>query len=153
MSDHKEITILMATYNGEAYLKQQLDSILTQTYTNWKLVIRDDGSTDGTLGIITSYIQKDERVSLIRFGDLHGSACKNFSQLAEWAVANDKGTVMFSDQDDIWAADKVAVSVSAMNQLQHEYGAHMPLLCYSTFQLIDEQGVELPQKLGLPAQL
>lgn len=153
MSDQQEITILMATYNGEAYLVQQLESILMQTYAHWKLVIRDDGSTDGTLGIITSYIQKDERISMICFGDLHGSACKNFAQLAEWAVANDRGTVMFSDQDDIWAADKVAISVSEMNQLEQQYGAAVPLLCYSTFQFIDEQGVELPQKLQLPAQL
>jgi len=153
MSDHKEITILMATYNGEAYLKQQLDSILTQTYTNWKLVIRDDGSTDGTLGIITSYLQKDERISLICFGDLHGSACKNFSQLAEWAVVNNRGTVMFSDQDDIWKQDKIAVSVAEINLLEQQYGADIPLLCYSAFQFINEQGIELPQKLQLPAQL
>ena len=153
MSDQKEITILMATYNGEAYLVQQLDSILKQTYTDWKLVIRDDGSTDGTLGIITSYIKKDERISLICFGDLHGSACKNFSQLAEWAVVNNRGTVMFSDQDDIWKQDKIAVSVAEINLLEQQYGADIPLLCYSTFQFINEQGIELPQKLQLPAQL
>ena len=143
----------MATYNGEAYLIQQMDSILKQTYTNWKLVIRDDGSTDGTLAIITSYIKKDDRISLIRFGDLHGSACKNFSQLAAWALANNKGPVMFADQDDIWKKDKVAVSIAALNQLEEQYAAELPLLCYSTFQFINEEGIELPQTLQLPDHL
>ena len=153
MSDQKEITILMATYNGEAYLVQQLDSILLQTYTNWKLVIRDDGSTDGTLGIITSYIKNDDRISLICYGDLHGSACKNFSQLASWAVDNNKGTVMFADQDDIWKENKVAVSVTELGQMEQQYGAALPLLCYSTFQFINEAGETLPQQLTLPDQL
>lgn len=153
MSDLKEITILMATYNGEAYLKQQLDSILAQSYTNWKLVIRDDGSTDGTLAIITSYIKNDDRISLSCFGSLHGSACKNFAQLAEWAVANHAGPVMFADQDDIWKKEKIAVSIAALNGMEEQYGAGMPLLCYSTFQFIDEGGAELPQRLALPDHL
>ena len=153
MSDQKEITILMATYNGEAYLIQQLDSILMQTYMNWKLVIRDDGSTDRTRSIITSYIKNDERISLICFGDVHGSACKNFSQLADWALTNNKGPVMFADQDDIWKDNKIAISIEELNRLEVQYGADVPLLCYSNFQFINAKGAELPQKLALPDHL
>ena len=48
MLNSKTVTILMATYNGEKYISQQIESIINQTFTNWKLLIRDDGSTDNT---------------------------------------------------------------------------------------------------------
>jgi glycosyltransferase involved in cell wall biosynthesis len=153
MENQEQVTILMATYNGAAYLAQQLDSILSQTYSNWKLVIRDDGSTDQTLAIITSYLKNDERISLVYYGENRGSACTNFSQLSDWALANEAGIVMFADQDDIWKNDKVAVSVASLLAMQEEYGAATPLLCYSTFQFINEKNEPLPQKLALPSSL
>lgn len=56
--------IMMAVYNGEKYLRQQLDSILNQTVNSWKLVIQDDGSKDSTCEIIQEYIDKDSRIIL-----------------------------------------------------------------------------------------
>jgi glycosyltransferase involved in cell wall biosynthesis len=153
MQHHKEVTVLMATYNGGVYLTMQLDSILEQSYTNWKLVIRDDGSTDATLEIIERYINKDTRISRIDYGDLHGSACKNFSQLASWATGYPTDYLMFSDQDDIWATNKIAVSMEEIDRMEQLYGKSTPLLCYSNFQFINDQGTELPQKLILPAHL
>ena len=52
--------ILMATYNGEKYLRKQIESIIHQTNKNWKLLIRDDGSTDSTVFIIREYMKKDQ---------------------------------------------------------------------------------------------
>lgn len=52
------IAILLATYNGEKFLKEQLDSIYSQSYTNWSLYIRDDGSSDRTIDIIGEYSEK-----------------------------------------------------------------------------------------------
>jgi len=153
MENQPQVTILMATYNGASYLVEQLDSLLLQTYTNWKLVIRDDGSTDGTLSVITDYIKKDERISLNYHGDVHGAACTNFAQLSDWALANDAGLVMFADQDDIWKNNKIAVSVASIIEMQKQHGDTVPLLCYSNFQFINEKGEELPQKLALPAAL
>ena len=153
MEIQEQVTILMATYNGAAYLAQQLDSILSQTYNNWKLVIRDDGSTDQTVAIITSYIKSDERISMVCFGENLGSACTNFSQLSDWAIANGAGTVMFADQDDIWKNNKIEVSLTELSALQTKHGADIPLMCYSTFQFINEKGEELPQKLALPPSL
>ena len=62
----KKVAILLSTYNGEKYLKEQLDSILAQTYTNFELIIRDDGSKDNTVKIIKEYIEKtDKEITLI----------------------------------------------------------------------------------------
>lgn len=59
------VEILMATYNGEKYIKEQINSIINQTYTNWKLLIRDDGSKDKTVEIIKEYEKKDDRIKLL----------------------------------------------------------------------------------------
>ena len=80
----KKIDILMATYNGEKYLSEQIDSIINQTYQGWNLLIRDDGSTDSTMEIIESYQKKDTRIKI--------SKAK---------------LIMFSDQDDIWKKEKI----------------------------------------------
>ena len=60
MYQNEKIEILMATYNGEKYIKEQINSIINQTYTNWKLLIRDDGSKDKTVEIIKEYEKKDD---------------------------------------------------------------------------------------------
>jgi glycosyltransferase involved in cell wall biosynthesis len=153
MIDQPEVTILMATYNGASYLKEQLDSILDQDYIKWKLVIRDDGSTDDTLAIIQTYIAKDSRISGINYGNIHGSACGNFAQLVSWAIENPADYYMFADQDDIWRKNKVTVSVQEIRKQEEKYGKEIPQLCYSTFQFIDDRGTQLPQRLYLPAEL
>ena len=58
------ISIALATYNGEKYIREQLDSILSQSYTNFELIICDDHSTDSTIEVIKYYLEKDSRISL-----------------------------------------------------------------------------------------
>lgn len=65
MYQNEKIEILMATYNGEKYIKEQINSIINQTYTNWRLLIRDDGSKDKTVEIIKEYEKKDDRIKLL----------------------------------------------------------------------------------------
>lgn len=94
------ISVAMATYNGEKYIKEQIDSILVNLKENDELVISDDGSTDNTIEIINSY--KDERIKLIQ-GPRDGVK-KNFDN----AIKECSGKYIFlSDQDDIWEKDKV----------------------------------------------
>ena len=57
-----KIEILLATYNGEKYVGEQIDSIINQTYNNWELLIRDDNSKDRTLEILKEYEKKDKRI-------------------------------------------------------------------------------------------
>lgn len=60
------IIIAMATYNGETYLEEQIESIINQSYQNWRLIIQDDGSTDDTIGIVHKYISQDQRICLVK---------------------------------------------------------------------------------------
>lgn len=92
----------MATFNGEKYLKEQMDSILNQLSPNDELVVSDDGSTDGTLEILAEYAKKDERIKIFE-GPKKGLIA-NF----EHAIEQTKGDIIFlADQDDVWLAGKV----------------------------------------------
>ncbi|MCM4150243.1 glycosyltransferase family 2 protein [Arenibacter sp. N53] len=99
-----KISVCMATYNGERFLKEQIDSILHQISPDDELIISDDGSTDNTIEIISSY--KDERIKL--YHSTKGNLIYNF----ENALKQASGDIIFlSDQDDIWFHDKVEKSV------------------------------------------
>lgn len=78
------VTILLATSNGEDYLKAQLESIAAQTYENWQLVVGDDGSTDGTISILEEFSkQYPEQVTIIKNDPPQGSAKDNFISLIQ----------------------------------------------------------------------
>lgn len=108
------ISVCMATYNGERFLKEQLDSILSQLSKDDEIIISDDGSTDRTLEIIDSYNdnrikvfhhEKDEILSKIKQGRNFYYATQNFAN----ALSNVSGDYVFlSDQDDIWLPNKVS---------------------------------------------
>lgn len=97
------IDILLATYNGEKYLREQIDSILQQTYKNIRLIISDDCSSDNTMSILREYEKRDERVIVYSQHNNLG-VIKNFEFLLS-KVENE--LYMLSDQDDIWLSDKV----------------------------------------------
>lgn len=153
MKEEPVLTILMATYNGAEYLEKQLDSILNQSYRAWELIIRDDHSTDGTSHIINTYVEKDKRIKYIQYGSVHGSACRNFSQLFDWAYENNKSYVLFADQDDIWLAHKLERSLAGLLKNESVYGTDCPLLCYSNLTFIDEQDHRIEARLPLPPHL
>ncbi len=95
-------SVAMATYNGEKYIKEQIESILNNMTENDELIISDDGSTDNTIQIIKKYQSQDERIKLIE-GPKKGVK-QNFAN----AIENTKGKYIFlSDQDDIWMEDKM----------------------------------------------
>ena len=105
------ISVCVATYNGEDFLREQIDSILTNLPEDAEVVISDDGSTDGTLAILGEYAETDSRVIVIN-GPGHG-VIKNF----ENAISHSRGDYIFlSDQDDIWASDKVDTVMKAFNE-------------------------------------
>lgn len=147
------ITILMATYNGEAYLREQLNSIVQQSYPHWELIIRDDGSRDETLHILQDFCGQDSRISRIEYGTIHGSACRNFSQLFDWAYARDKSCICFADQDDIWLAHKLERNLEEMIRQQSISGSETPIMLYSNLRFIDAQNHHIETRLPLPDQL
>jgi len=101
------VDILMATYNGEKYIREQLDSILNQTYTNFTLHISDDKSTDSTRDILKEYGKKDKRI-ILHFQDKNMGYIKNFEYLLTLATSE---YIMFCDQDDVWLENKVKLSL------------------------------------------
>ncbi len=105
------VDILMATYNGERYLEEQIRSIQAQTFTSWRLLISDDCSTDGTLGIIQRLAGADDRIQLVSSGTRKGGAKENFFYLMSQSTAD---YVFFCDQDDVWLPDKMALSLEHM---------------------------------------
>lgn len=129
------IDILMATYNGETFLRAQLDSILQQSNQDWQLIIRDDCSTDATVQIIKEYqLLRPEQIRLIRAEQPSGSAQNNFFQLLQYSTAE---YVMFADQDDVWLKDKVQNTLEKMRELEEQYGAETPLLVHTDLAVVD----------------
>ena len=115
MMENKKIDILMATYNGEKYLAEQLDSIINQTYHNWNLLIRDDNSTDRTLEIIQDYQKKDNRIKLLKDNEGNLGIVKNFEELLK---NSESEFIMFSDQDDIWIENKLDVYLKTAEKIK-----------------------------------
>ena len=108
----KQIDILLATYNGEKYLKEQIDSILNQTYKNIRLVISDDCSKDSTLEILKEYEKKDERIELyIQQSNI--GVVKNIDFLLKQVKSP---YYMLADQDDYWLPEKAEKSLEKLNQ-------------------------------------
>ncbi len=135
---NESITILLATYNGEKYIEEQLQSLLNQTYTNWHLIIRDDNSTDGTLAILASYQQQyPEKITILPNKGANLGSVLNFNALLTFA--QDAHYIMFCDQDDRWLPDKIEVTYARMRELEKEYGQEYPIMVFTNFQYVDEK--------------
>ena len=135
MKQEKKIEILLATYNGEKYLNEQIDSIINQTYTNWKLLIRDDGSEDRTLEILKEYEKRDERISILRDNKGNLGFVKNFEELLK---NSSEEFIMFSDQDDYWLENKIEKYIGVLENLDVEK-LKKPLLIHSNSFVCDEK--------------
>ncbi len=130
------VEILMATFNGAEYLFDQLESLRAQSYTNWSILARDDGSTDSTLEILRAFSQKyPERFRLLE-DDMSGQGAKsNFARLLEHASAP---YVMFCDQDDVWMPNKIEVLMQKMLRLETSMGSNTPILVHSDLEVVDK---------------
>lgn len=109
---NKKVDILMPTYNGEKYLREQLDSILNQTYKDIRLIISDDCSKDSTSEILKEYKEKDNRVE-IYLQENNLGVVKNIEYLLK-KVENP--LYMLADQDDVWLPEKIEKSVEKLEQ-------------------------------------
>ena len=129
-----EIAIIMATYNGERFLREQIDSILDNSFKDIELHICDDGSTDGTEAIATEYVQKYQGKVFFHKNEKNLRVIKNF-------LVNikkfDAPYYMLCDQDDFWLKNKVETEVKALECLEREYGEHSLLEIYSNYYVSD----------------
>jgi glycosyltransferase involved in cell wall biosynthesis len=130
-----DISVAMAVHNGQAYLEQQLDSILNQTLTPCEIVVSDDGSSDNTLAIVEKFARKEKIVKLVRCTAQGVNA--NFAN----AITACKGAfIATSDQDDIWHREKLAHLAAAWGS--------STLLAYGRSELIDENNQQLDNKIN-----
>ena len=136
MGDEARIEILLATYNGGRFVRQQIESILEQDYDNLAVLSRDDCSSDGTPDILREYAQRvPNRFSLMPACSSNQGLLNNFSALMQASTAD---YVCFSDQDDVWLHDKVSKSKRAMDDLEIRWGTDVPLLVFTDLRVVDE---------------
>lgn len=131
------VDILMATYNGERFLRNQLLSLQQQTHTDWLLWIRDDGSTDGTLAIIADFARADGRIRIVEEDSGRGlGAGRNFLGLARYSTAD---FAIYCDQDDIWFEKKLELLLAFAAA---KCDAHSPCCVHcDAYGYSDRQGV------------
>lgn len=151
------LAILLATYQGERYLRAQLDSLTAQTRADWKAFVHDDGSRDGTMDILREYAQRDpERFCLIDAPST-GGAKSNFLFLTAQVQAP---YYLYCDQDDVWLPDKIERTMDRMRELESRQGKDRPCLVHTELKVVDAslrpissrlseyQGIE-PERLTL----
>lgn len=133
-----KVCVLLSTYNGEEFLRKQLDSILNQKDVEVHLVARDDGSSDSTVDILKEYDAKYQFDKII-VGSNVGWRC-SFSTLV--LNADDYDYYAFSDQDDVWNERKLITAINMMNKEDQS----IPLLYESAFDIIDENDIVTDSK-------
>lgn len=130
------VDILLAAYNGQAYLQAQLDSLLAQTYPHWRLLARDDGSNDDTPALLRAFQESNpDRVCLLADDLGRLGAGGSFGLLLRHSQAN---YTLFCDQDDIWLPEKIAQTLHAMQEMEHAYDSRFPLLVHTDLKLVDQ---------------
>ncbi len=110
--ENKKVAVIMSTYNGEKFVREQLDSIINQTYKNVEIVVRDDGSSDNTVAIIKEYQQANKNITLHEGKNL--GFVKSFFELLKLADAD---YYSYADQDDVWIENKIELAVEELNKL------------------------------------
>jgi glycosyltransferase involved in cell wall biosynthesis len=134
MGNKQNIDILLATYNGQKYLREQIDSILSQSNQDWQLVIRDDKSLDDTLSIIKDYLARyPDKIKLIEDNGCHLGAKLNFQCLLEHSTAE---YIMFCDQDDVWLPQKIDITLNAMKVAEKNFH-NKPIMIHSDLVVVD----------------
>ena len=135
------VAVLMSTYNGERFLREQIDSILNQKDVEVRLFIRDDGSSDRTVSIIKEYLERYDNIGFIQ-GENVGVG-NSFM-----ALVREAGTIFdyyaFADQDDIWMPEKISKAIGAIEKKEGPW-------CYCSNQLlVDADGNVIRQRHEKP---
>jgi glycosyltransferase involved in cell wall biosynthesis len=129
------VDILLATYNGEKFLEEQIDSVLGQSYFNFRLLIRDDDSTDRTKSILNTYAKRFPDKIFIEPTSERLGVKGNFSALMSRVQSP---YAFLCDQDDVWLPEKIGSSLKQMMALEQKYGKECPLLVHTDLKVVNE---------------
>lgn len=160
MNSQPQVIILLSTYNGESHLREQLDSLLAQTYSDFFILARDDGSQDASARILGDYaIRRPEKLRLIRDEPANLGASASFAWLLRYALDNkaalglDVLYLMFCDQDDCWHEDKITKQMNALLTCEAENldarGQPLPALVHSDLQVVGENLEPIADSLAM----
>lgn len=128
------LQILLATYNSSLFLKEQLDSLFSQKYQDFEILIRDGGSSDDTLDIISSYRSRfPGKIRIV--GSSKASALENFSALLSESASD---LVLFCDHDDVWMPDKISVTLEKYREMEKQFGQDTPIMVFTDSEVSDE---------------
>ncbi len=129
------IDILMSTFNGERYLGEQIRSILGQTVSEFRIIVRDDGSTDRTFDLVEEFCREDDRVTLLSDGEGNLGLRRSFMRLLE---ASEGEYFMFADQDDVWLPEKIERSIAVIRELESLSNKSEPLLVFTDLRVTND---------------
>jgi len=129
------ISVVMATFNGEKYINEQIDSILKQSYPKFELIIVDDHSTDNTVSIIDKYSNYDDRIR-VYVSDINRGLVKNFERGLSYSIGD---FIVLSDQDDIFHIDKLQLMIDCFKRSPNVS------LVLSDLKVIDAKGLTISE--------
>ncbi len=135
--------ILLATYNGEKYIPEQIESILGQTNRDWMLYIHDDGSKDHTWEIIRNYERKFPEQIIVVESAPTGGAKNNFFYLFEQVEAP---YYLCCDQDDVWLPEKIEKTIEKMKTVETE--SNVPCMVFTELMVVDENLTVVANKMS-----
>lgn len=129
-----KVIIIMSTYNGERFIKQQLESLLNQTYPS-EIIIRDDGSSDQTIDILNDFATHHPRIRLHKDNPGHQGLRNSYLTLLKDAAHHSPDFICYADQDDVWLADKTEKLLAKLLAAETN---HQPALVFSDVYVVDE---------------
>lgn len=156
------VNIIMATYNGAKYIREQIESIIKGQYDNWKLWIFDDGSTDDTLSIIEEYVSHYPGKVMCQQNTVNKGVTLNFLEGVKYAAECNKRIpdpeeelignateeeepefirdyYMFCDQDDVWMTDKICKTMMQIKKVEKKYGPDQPIAVFTDALVVDQE--------------
>jgi len=152
-STNPKVAILLSIYNGEKFLPAQLESLVAQSYQNFVVVIRDDGSKDKSFDLVVRFAERYPEKFLVLPQDSENlGASKGFSYLMQYTLSHYKklglesAYMMFCDQDDQWFESKVETQLTAMLAAEQK-GGSKPLLVHSDLEVVSETGALIAPSL------
>lgn len=137
MASDPSVELLMPTYQAESWLDVQLATLFAQDYQDWRLIVRDDGSTDSTREILRFWHQRYQgKILLLDTNDpLNLGTMRNWSALLRASTAP---YVMFTNWDDIWYPDKVSRAVATIRELEEQHGRECPIWAQTDVRVVDQ---------------
>jgi rhamnosyltransferase len=132
-----KIIIVLGTYNGSRFLTEQLHSFQKQEWTDWLLLVRDDGSTDGTVEILNEFESSDARIRCLRDQCGRLGVIGNYAALMQAALTAAPDFAFYSDQDDVWLPTKLSDGIFRLQECETVYGK-IPFLIHSDLVVVSE---------------